>query len=308
MASNETSKYKLSVTEGTELQLSLNGPTGPTGPANVLNIGTVTTAETGVSAAATITGSSPTQTLNLTLPKGNTGSTGPNTITSSTSTDKTGYIFGNGTTIAGATAAASAATANTLVMRDSLGAASFATTAVASGAAVTGSNFGSGIGLSGSSISGAGVYGASSSGQGGSFSSTAGTGLTSTSTVGTGANSTSNAGIYHHTFGSTGNNRSAVERVRGWFVWFFSTFTGRLKTADITENREWTLPNATGTIALIDSSQTFSQSQTFSGAFEITNASVKLSAIPTFADNSAASSLATGSVYKTSTGELRIKY
>ena len=83
MASNETSKYKLSVTEGTEyklsvvdgteLQLSLNGPTGPTGPANTLSIGTVTTAETGVSAAATITGAAPTQTLNLTLPKGNTG-------------------------------------------------------------------------------------------------------------------------------------------------------------------------------------------------------------------------------------------
>jgi len=73
MASNETSKYKLSVVDGTELQLSLNGATGATGPANVLTIGTVTTGETGVSAAATITGSSPSQVLNLTLPKGNTG-------------------------------------------------------------------------------------------------------------------------------------------------------------------------------------------------------------------------------------------
>lgn len=87
MASNETSKYKLSVIEGTEyklsivdgteLQLSLNGATGPTGPANVLEIGTVTTGETNTPAAASITGSSPTQTLNLTLPKGNTGATGP---------------------------------------------------------------------------------------------------------------------------------------------------------------------------------------------------------------------------------------
>jgi hypothetical protein len=32
MASNETSKYKLSVVEGTELQLSLSGPAGPAGP------------------------------------------------------------------------------------------------------------------------------------------------------------------------------------------------------------------------------------------------------------------------------------
>jgi hypothetical protein len=33
MASNETPKYKLSVVEGTELQLSLSGPAGPAGPA-----------------------------------------------------------------------------------------------------------------------------------------------------------------------------------------------------------------------------------------------------------------------------------
>jgi hypothetical protein len=76
MATN-SSKYKLTGVNGSEIQISLNGPTGPTGPANVLTIGTVTTGETGVSAAATITGSSPTQTLNLTLPKGNTGATGP---------------------------------------------------------------------------------------------------------------------------------------------------------------------------------------------------------------------------------------
>lgn len=56
------------------------GATGPAGPANTLAIGTVTS---GASAAATITGTSPNQTLNLTLPKGdkgdtgNTGATGP---------------------------------------------------------------------------------------------------------------------------------------------------------------------------------------------------------------------------------------
>jgi hypothetical protein len=62
MATNESSKYKLSVVDGTDLQLSLNGATGATGPSNVLTIGTVTTGETGVAAAATITGSSPTHT------------------------------------------------------------------------------------------------------------------------------------------------------------------------------------------------------------------------------------------------------
>jgi hypothetical protein len=53
------------------------GNTGPTGPANVLSIGTVTTGAVGSSAAASITGTSPTQTLNLTLPTGSTGPTGP---------------------------------------------------------------------------------------------------------------------------------------------------------------------------------------------------------------------------------------
>jgi hypothetical protein len=72
MATN-SSKYKLTGVNGSEIQISLNGPTGPTGPANVLEIGDVTTAETGVPAAASITGSSPSQLLHLTLPKGATG-------------------------------------------------------------------------------------------------------------------------------------------------------------------------------------------------------------------------------------------
>lgn len=49
------------------------GDTGATGAANTLTIGTVTG---GSSAAATITGTAPNQTLNLTLPKGDKGDTG----------------------------------------------------------------------------------------------------------------------------------------------------------------------------------------------------------------------------------------
>jgi len=49
------------------------GATGQTGPANSLSIGTVSA---GTTASATITGTAPTQTLNLVLPKGDTGSTG----------------------------------------------------------------------------------------------------------------------------------------------------------------------------------------------------------------------------------------
>lgn len=49
------------------------GDTGSTGPANSLSIGTV---ESGSTAVATITGTAPEQTLNLTLPKGDKGDTG----------------------------------------------------------------------------------------------------------------------------------------------------------------------------------------------------------------------------------------
>jgi hypothetical protein len=83
MATN-SSKYKLTGVNGSEIQISLNGPTGPTGPANVLEIGDVTTAETSVPAAASITGSSPSQLLHLTLPKGNTGTAA--TISAGTTT------------------------------------------------------------------------------------------------------------------------------------------------------------------------------------------------------------------------------
>lgn len=60
--------------QGIQGPIGLTGPTGPAGPANSLAIGTVTG---GGSAAATITGAAPNQTLNLTLPQGATGPTGP---------------------------------------------------------------------------------------------------------------------------------------------------------------------------------------------------------------------------------------
>jgi hypothetical protein len=51
----------------------IKGDTGDVGPANTLSVGTVAG---GASAAATITGTAPNQTLNLTLPKGDKGDTG----------------------------------------------------------------------------------------------------------------------------------------------------------------------------------------------------------------------------------------
>ena len=56
---------------------------------------------------------------------GAAGAAGPNSVTSATTTNLTGFISGNGTTIAGATAATDAATANTLVRRDANGGAIF---------------------------------------------------------------------------------------------------------------------------------------------------------------------------------------
>jgi hypothetical protein len=51
----------------------LKGDTGDTGPANSLAIGTVSTVAAGGSATATITGTAPSQTLNLGIPTGATG-------------------------------------------------------------------------------------------------------------------------------------------------------------------------------------------------------------------------------------------
>jgi hypothetical protein len=58
-----------------------NGTNGSAGPANTLTIGTVSTGAAGSSASASVTGTSPNQTLNLTIPRGDTGATGTNNTT-----------------------------------------------------------------------------------------------------------------------------------------------------------------------------------------------------------------------------------
>lgn len=59
--------------QGAQGEPGIQGPRGETGPANRLEIGTVDSGET---PSATITGAAPNQTLNLVLPKGDTGDTG----------------------------------------------------------------------------------------------------------------------------------------------------------------------------------------------------------------------------------------
>ncbi len=81
--------YSLSVTDGTELQLSLTGPQGPAGP-------TGATGPQGLKGDKGEKGD-----------KGDTGATGaagPNTVTTATTTTITGLLKGNGSTVLAATA------------------------------------------------------------------------------------------------------------------------------------------------------------------------------------------------------------
>lgn len=48
----------------------------------------------------------------------------------------------------------------------------------------------------------------------------------------------------------TSTLQSAFERVRGWLVWSYNSFIGRLKTANITAARDWLLPNSSGTVTV----------------------------------------------------------
>lgn len=60
------------------------GATGPAGPANTLSVGTVTTGAAGSSAAVTITGTSPNQTVSFTIPRGDKGEKGDTGATGAT--------------------------------------------------------------------------------------------------------------------------------------------------------------------------------------------------------------------------------
>lgn len=78
-------------------------------------------------------------------------------------------------------------------------------------------------------------------------------GLVSKSIETTGSISSSEFGTYSHEFRNNDTTVSAIERLRGVFVWMYDAFKGRLQTSDITANRDWTLPDRSGTI-LLDSS------------------------------------------------------
>ena len=74
---NETTLHLLNGQDGTDGERGPVGPTGPIGPIGPSNTLTIGTVQKGDNANATITGTSPNQVLNLTLPKGDTGPQGP---------------------------------------------------------------------------------------------------------------------------------------------------------------------------------------------------------------------------------------
>lgn len=69
--------YQPKLTQGTNITISSDNTISATSVPNTLSIGTVTTGEAGSQASATITGIAPNQTLNLVIPKGDTGAQGP---------------------------------------------------------------------------------------------------------------------------------------------------------------------------------------------------------------------------------------
>ena len=184
-------------------------------------------------------------------PAGHAGPTGPNTVSTSTATNLTGYIYGNGTTVGGATAATSTATPNTLVRRD------------ANGGEVSFQG-GSGTGINANSLSGQGAYISSQTYIGAEIFSNSYTGAFISSTSGIGAEINSSSGTYHATFGFSGINQAFIARVKGALGWIRGAYTGRIHPPDtLTADRTYTLPDASGTVALINPS---TGTQTFSGA------------------------------------------
>ena len=238
----------MTVVDGTALQITLSGTAGPTGA-------------TGVAGPTGATGA--------------TGAAGPNTVSTSTTTNLTGYIFGNGTTVGGATAATSSATANTLVLRNANGGGvSFAESAAGS-TTVSISNSGDPVPTGSTALS---VTNFASDGLGINVFCSLGTAANIYSSGGIGAVISSDAGN-HVVFGNDpisdgGRNRSFVARVKGAIGWFRGAFTGRIQAADtLTADRTYTLPNDTGTVALTNPSsgiQTFSGSQSFTGQVQLT--------------------------------------
>jgi hypothetical protein len=85
----------------------------------------------------------------------------------------------------------------------------------------------------------------------------AGDGDSSTAASLLGANSpgaliSSENGEYHVQFG----NSSAIDRVRGSYTFFYDDYFGKIKSANITADRDWTFPDKSGTVAMTSDLET----------------------------------------------------
>lgn len=83
---------------------------GPTGPANVLDVGTVTTGAAGTSAEVAITGTSPAQTINFTIPQGVQGIQGVQGVIGDTGPQGDAATIAVGTVTTGTPATAASVT------------------------------------------------------------------------------------------------------------------------------------------------------------------------------------------------------
>lgn len=164
----------------------------------------------------------------------------------------------------GGAVSSTAPIANTLALRDSEGRGSFSSTSGTGVAAVSGVAALGGVGVSGKAVlegvgvrgetfgTGKGVEGISSSGAGLWGHSVNGVGVVANGGIGSGLRAMSLAGAYIAEFFNGSTEVISILRGRGWFRWRFSLLTGTLKTADITAHRAWTLPDASGTVGLVE--------------------------------------------------------
>jgi len=185
-------------------------PNGARGAAATVSVGATTTGNAGTNASVTNSGTSSAAVFNFTIPRGDTGAAGPNSVTSATTSDGTADL----------------SVRSMIIESDSGGA--LEVTAI-NDAAFTARSLGDAAAVSASAQETCADF------------------LSQNESA---IHVRSNLGAYTIKSFNGAFNECAIERVRGWFVWFYNTFTGRLKTADITDDREWTLPNASGTIAL----------------------------------------------------------
>jgi hypothetical protein len=138
--------------------------------------------------------------------------------------------------------ATSDATANTVVKRGSTGQASFTSSGLMGGPALT---------VSSSAPLGTALH-------------------VTAATNGTGARIVTPSGTYHAEFGDTGSDRLSIARLGGAIVWFRETFTCRIQPqASITQNRFYTLPDADGTTPIVPAyaDETVANSALESGEF-----------------------------------------